>query len=278
MGERLAWHGFAFDLPDGWEITAYRLPPERGELRFHERLVDRGQLTWVRMPARPDLEGLARDIIDRQLRSAGRPQVGAEVERHGPWTVARAGRGEPFQAVAWVGHDSRLLHWTFPAWEGGGEERAWRRLLASFSADSGDERVWSMFGAGVRTPRRFAPVELEARPGAVRFELADPAGVSITARRLGMARVLLAERSLSAWARRSLFADRARVEQVQETIRDGHPAVRATFTVIGERTLDRVAWRRWPGEAWWWHDEKANRIHALEQVGPPSAPRVELRA
>ncbi len=272
----LAWHGFVFALPAGWEVTAFRLDPKRGEFRFHERLVDRGQLTWVRMAGRPDLEGLARDIIDRQLRSAGRQDVGAEVSRLGPWMIARAGRGEPFQAMAWVAHDQRLLHWTFPAWAGDNDAQPWRALLASLTAEPGDDLRWELFGAGVRLPRRFTPVEVDARPGVIRIELADPAGVSVTTRRFGLARSLLTERPLQAWVRRSLFADRARIEQIQETVRNGAHAVRAAFTMIGERTFDRVAWRRWPGEAWWWHDESTNRLLAQEQVGPPGAPRVDL--
>jgi hypothetical protein len=272
----LAWHGFVFALPAGWEVTAFRLDPKRGEFRFHERLIDRGQLTWVRMAGKPDLEGLARDIVDRQLRSAGTPEVAATVQRRGPWLIARAARGLPFQALAWVAHDQRLLHWTFPVWEGDGDGQAWLGLLDSLVAEPGDEVRWELFGAGVSLPRRFAPVEVDARPGVIRIEYADPAGVSVTARRFGLARSLLDERPLQSWLRRSLFADRARVEQIQETARGGSPAVRAAFSMIGERTFDRVAWRRWPGEAWWWHDESANRILGLEQVGPPKAPRVDL--
>lgn len=272
----LAWHGFAFAPPDGWEVTAYRLAPERGEFRFHERLVERGQLVWVRMSGRPDITGLARDVVDRQLRSPGQGTVPTTLSQQGPWTIARAGRGEPFQAIAWVAHDQRLLHWTFPAWTGDDEAQPWRALLASFAAEPGDEVRWELFGTRVRLPRRFTCSELDAKPGAVRLEFSDAAGVCVTARRLGLARLLLAERPLSAWLRRSLFTDRARVEQVQETQRGGCPAVRAAYTIIGERTLDRVAWRRWPGEAWWWHDAAANRILALEQLGPRGAPRVDL--
>ncbi len=272
----LAWHGFIFALPAGWEVTAFRLDAKRGEFRFHDRLVDCGQLTWVRMAGRPDVEGLARDIVDRQLRSAGREEVGAELLHHGPWLIARTARGEPFQALTWIAHDQRLLHWTFPVWEGDGEERPWRALLASLVAEPGDEVCWELFGAAVRLPRRFKPVEVDARPGVIRIEYADEHGVSVTARRFSLARTLLAERPLSSWLRRSLFADRAKPEQIQETVRGSVPAVRAAFTILGERTFDRVAWRRWPGEAWWWHDEPSNRILALEQVGPPAAARVVL--
>ena len=272
----LAWHGFVFALPAGWEVTAFRLDPKRGEFRFHQRLVDCGQLTWVRMAGKPDLEGVARDIVDRQLRTAGSEGVAAEVLRQGPWLIAHAARGQPFQALAWIAHDQRLLHWTFPAWAGDGEGQPWRALLASLVAEPGDEIRWELFGAGVRLPRRFTPVEVDARPGVVRIEYADPAGVSVTARRFGIARCLLTERPLQAWLRRSLFSERARIEQIQETARGDCPAVRAAFSMIGERTFDRVAWRRWPGEAWWWHEESTNRILALEQVGPPKAARVDL--
>ncbi len=273
----LAWHGFAFTLPAGWEVTAYRLDPRRGEFRFHDRLVDCAQLTWVRMVGKPDIEGLARDITDRQLRSAGREQVGAQIIRHGQWIVAHAARGEPFQAMAWIAHDQRLLHWTFPSWAGDEAAQSWRELLDSLSADPGDTLRWELFGTAVLLPRRFAPVEVDARPGVVRIEYADSAGVSITARRFGLARSLLAERQLSSWLRRSMFADRAKIEQLQELSRPGGQAVRAAFSIIGERTFDRVAWRRWPGEAWWWHDAVTNRILAIEQVGPRNAPRVEFK-
>jgi hypothetical protein len=228
------------------------------------------------MAAQPNVEGLAREIVDRQLRSTGQEEVGARVLQIGPWTIAWAALGAPFQAMAWIPHDKRLLHWTFPAWEGEVAAIPWRALLASLSAEPGDEVLWELFGARVRLPRRFAPVEVDARPAVVRIEFADAAGVSVTVRRLGMARLLLAERPLSAWIQRSMFADKARIEQVQETSLAGMPAVRCAFTMIGERTLDRVAWRRWPGEAWWWHDERTNRVLALEQVGPPRTPRVDL--
>lgn len=269
---RLAWHGFAFALPEGWEVTAYRLAPKRGAFHLHERLRERGQLAWMQTAGRPDPEGLARQILERQLGEPGRRE--AAILRLGDWTVAHAGPERPFQAIAFVPHDQRLLHWTFPAWTG--PEGPWRALLEGWRADPGDERRWALFGAEVLLPRRFTPVEVEARPGAVRLEFADPAGLAVTVRRFGLARGMLAERPLSAWLRRAAFADRARLEQVQETVRRGLPAVRAAFTIRGERTLDRIAWRRWPGEAWWWHDAAANRIHAIEQVGPPRVPRLDL--
>lgn len=257
-------------------MTAYRLDPKRGEFRLHERLVDRGHLTWVQMAGRPDIAGLAREIVDRQMGAPGGQTVAATVVQRGPWTISHVGRGLPFQALAWIEHDRRLLHWDFPAWEGDAPGQAWQAVLASLRAEPGDDRLWSLFGATALLPRRFAPVEVDPQPGVVRLEFADPAGLNVTVRRLGMAGILLAERPLSAWVRRQAFADKLRLDQVQETVRGGHPAVRTAFTMIGERTYDRVAWRRWPGEAWWWHDAGANRIHAIEQVGPPAAPRLEL--
>jgi hypothetical protein len=272
----LAWHGFSFRLPPGWEVTAYRLNPKRGEFRIHQRLVDRAHLTWVQMAGRPDIEGLSREIVDRQLGTPGKETVAATVRRHGRWTISHVARGQPFQALAWIEHDKRLLHWDFPSWEGEGAGQPWQALLDSLIAEQGDDLRWALFGAEVLLPRRFKPIEVDAQPGAVRIEFGDSAGVQVIVRRLGMARRLLEERPLASWVRRHAFADRLRLEQVQDILRGADPAVRTAFTVIGERTLDRVIWRRWPGESLWWHEAGTNRIRAIEQCGPSGTPRVDL--
>lgn len=272
IAQRLAWHGFAFDLPPGWEVTAYRLDPRRGEFRLHERLRERAQLTWVRMAARPDQLAIASEILSRQTTLEARPSV-LEV---GIFTVVHAGPGLPFQALAWVAHDTRLLHWTFPEWSGDQPDAPWRRLLESCSTPGSDLREWAIFGVRVFLPQAFRPCEIEASPGAVAIDFTRDDGLSVTARRWAMAGTLLAERPLGEWARRQLVHDRSRVDEVAATTRHRLPAVRAAFSIRGERTYDRVVWRRWPGEAWWWHNPEENRICAVEQTGPPRLPLLEV--
>jgi hypothetical protein len=268
----LAWHGFCFTLPRGWEAVAYSLAARRGEFRFQERLADRGQLTWLHTAGTPDVEALVRDLASRQDGT----KATVHVLKQGPWLIAHAANGQPFHAMTWIVHDRRLLHWRFPVWTGEATAQPWRTLLESFSAEPGDTVRWALFGTSDLLPRRFAPVGVDARPGAVRIDYADRADVRITARRFGLARALLAEHRLSTWLQRILRTDRARLEHLQEAERDGQQAVRAAFTMIGRRPLERIFRQRWPGEAWWWHDAVANRMLAIEQVGPRGAPRVEF--
>lgn len=275
IAQRLAWHGFAFDLPAGWEVTAYRVDPRRGEFRLHQRLHERGQLTWVRMAAQPDPVAVASEILTRQRASAGHAPARPTVFTVGNFTVVHADPGLPFQALAWVGRDSRLLHWTFPAWTADQPDADWRRLLTSYSIAQ-DQREWALFGVRVFLPRIFLPREIEAGPGAVAIEFTRADHLTVTVRRWALAGPLLGERPLSEWVRRSLVHDRLRVENLAPTTRGHLPAVRAAFSMRGERTYDRVVWRRWQGEAWWWHSQADNRLCAVEQVGPPGVPRLEV--
>lgn len=276
ISQRLAWHGFAFDLPPGWEVTAYRLDPRRGEFRLHERLRERGQLTWVRMAARPDLVGVAGEILTRQVVSAGQEAIRPTVLTVGDFTVIHAGPGLPFQALAWVAHDTRLLHWTFPEWVADRPDADWRQLLESCSTVARDNREWAIFGLRVFLPHAFRPREIEATPGTVAIEFIRDDGRGVTARRWALAASLLEERPLGEWARRSLLHERSRIDEVATVRRGRMAAVRAVFSIRGERTYDRVLWRRWPGVAWWWHDEAANRICALEQTAPAGLPLLEV--
>lgn len=228
------------------------------------------------MSARPELAAVAGEILVRQLQEAGREPARPATVAAGMFTVFHVGPGLPFQALVWIAHDQRLLHWTFPAWDGDGPDQPWRRLLESFTAAASDEREWAIFGLRVRLPRALAPAELDARPGAVSAEFVRGDGLTVTARRLGLAELLLAERPMAAWLERTLRAARCEPGRIEESLRAGVREVRCGFTVRGERPLDRVAWRRWPGEARWWYRPDLNRICGLEVVGPPGAPRPEL--
>lgn len=187
----------------------------------------------------------------------------------GPWPIAkRVNRGWRWRGMPW---NAACCTGRFP--RGGGDECGWQVLLDSLQAGPGDVRPWQLFGAAVTLPRAYLPREVE---GAVPIDFTAVGWAEVTVRRYGMVALRLEERSLSAWLQRSLLATNARIEQLQDTMRHGLPAVRAAFSVRGERPLDRVAWRRWSGEAWWWHDAATNRIHGLEQVGPAAVRRVEL--
>lgn len=238
---------------------------------------ERAQLTWVRLAANPDREAILREIADRQLRDLSAKPAPLRISTVGSFLVGHSGPGLPFQAVAFVPHDMRLLHWTFPAWAGDGDDAPWRRLLASCSWPPGDDREWALFGARVLLPRAFQPREVEAVAGAVTLTFTRRDGLVVTVRQLALARRLLAERPLKALVRRHLLvSEKARIlELAENAVRGGCPAVHATWSVRGERPWDRVAWRRWPGESWTWHDATVNRVYDFAQVGPAKAPRLD---
>jgi hypothetical protein len=224
------------------------------------------------MAAAPDLTALAQEILNRQAGAAEAAGT-AQVSTIGRFTVVDGGPATPLQALTWDAAGRRLLHWTVPPTARAAVAAVWSDLLASFRTASGETaREWALFGIRVRLPAQFTPREVTARPGAVSIEFTRPDGMSVTARRLSLATVLLAERTLLQWLRHSLLAERAALgaNRVQGAV------VTSDFTIRGERPYDRMVWRKWQGEARWWHQPERNRILGVEQVGPRHATRLEL--
>ena len=284
MTSCLAWHGFSCTLPIGWEVTAFRLDPKRSQFRFHRRLVEVGTLNLVGMNTPPNLTGLVGELFARQEIT---PTVTPTIFQLGRWAIAHGLPGTSWIALTWDAQECRALHWSFPTWSAepqlqlpSADETAaradWQVPLDSLATGPGDVRAWELFGARAVLPRSYMPTEVDAQPAAVRIDFSASGWADISTRRYGMASVLLDQRPLEAWLKRSLLSSGARIDTIKETSRGGAAAVHATFSVRGERPFDRVAWRRWPGEAWWWHDGSTNRILGLEQVGPERATRVEL--
>lgn len=271
-GQRLAWHGLACTLPAGWEVTAYRLGEEDGEFRLHRRLDPVAQCGWKRLPGRPDAAQVMQERHRRWCEERAQPVSDLRISSQGPWTCGEA-PGAPLRAVCWQPDRRRLVEWTFGL--ASPEERA--ALLASAALaedDAGAE--WSLFGLGVRPGGRWRPVEVEARPAAVRLVLESDPRRRLVVRRFGLARHLLAGRGLDDWYARLLRSSFARVESVEAAPFRGHDGVLARFRMRGEHALEKAMGRRWHGLGRLWYDRAAMRLHAVESIARRAEDLVEV--
>lgn len=271
---RLAWNGFALDLPPDWEVTAYLLDGDQGEFRLNRRLEPRAQLTWKRhRKAAPDIGRVLRDLHVRmcEQRLFG-PEEPLVRERAG-WSVAR-GRAEiPRHAARWFAARQLLVHLVVDPMADDAEFDA---LLDSWQTRS-DQRVeYAIFGVRAVLPEKFTIEHLVARPGNVRLIASGPRMTTLTVRCIGMARHFVHGLTLTDFYSRLLRAEGSGVlASESRTLRD-LPGAQVTFRRAGEHAMEKVLGAFWKGTGLLWHDAAANRLFALEQIGPARAPRLEL--
>lgn len=278
MSERLAWAGFACDLPVGWEITAHRLgSPERGEVRLHHRLDEAAQLTWIAMRDSPDLGRVLGEV--RARLAGGEPSPPAHIRSVGRFRVGFDRAGAPCQAVGWMPYAQRLVHFVFPAFSEDLLQRTWAPLLESFSERSDGRREWSIHGAGLVVPMNFIVRLTQAVPGAVVLEAEGKDGLNVTARRFSLARWMLDGGRVLRGVYRGLMVRNvgAKVGEAREATWNGLAAARLDFSMPSAGTWGRVFGRRWSGTGLAWHEPELNRIRSWEQWGPPKAVRLEER-
>ncbi len=106
----LAWPGFAFQLPPGWEMTGYALTGEPYRMQFHHQVRECGELSWRSVVGTPDLPRMLRGTLARihQVPDAER----ARSFTLGEWQVAHLQPGRTL-AMLWQSSRSRLLQWSF---------------------------------------------------------------------------------------------------------------------------------------------------------------------
>lgn len=277
MPERLAWAGFACDLPAGWEVTAHRLGhAEHGEVRLHHRLDEAALLTWVALRDNPDLGRVLGEV--RARLTGGEPSPPAHVVTVGRFRVGYDRPGAPCQAVGWMPYAQRMLHFAFPAFSSELLERTWTPFLEGFSERSDGTREWAIHGTGLVLPRTFSVRLSQAVAGSVVLEGQGKDGLCVTARRIGLARWLLAEHELRGVYRNVLQrSTRAKPAAVQDAVWNGLPAARTELTMPSPTVWGRILGRRWRGSGLAWHEPELNRIHTFEQWGPAKVQRLEER-
>jgi hypothetical protein len=262
----LSLGSYRFVLPRGWEVSAYLIAHERGQLQFQRRDAFVAQLDWRVVTATPDQPRIMR-AIDARCGESGRATDGDTLHTvaRGAWLIGEGG-GRRMHASLFQSSTGVLLHWTFAS---SGHENGVgpHELLDSYAPNHGAPRPFELFGVRVQLPSTCAFVRVRAEPCDVSVQWTVGTTGHLQARRMGMDRVILGDRSLASLAALLLHRDGARVERTEERPWLGLPGVRATFSRRAERGLDTLVGRPHQGEAQLWHDQDEGRIYALTQWG-----------
>jgi len=275
----LSWHTFSFTLPLGWEVTAYLLDENDGQLQLYERERFRGQLVWRKTPKKPDEARIMTEIHRRHLEKEhperAKTFTDLTTRQVGEFLLGCAIEGEPFQASIYQPETKMLVQWVFP--ELGDDDLAVAQsLLQSYRRNDDIVRRWELFGVGVALPRELAFSEMAPQPANVAITFESKRHLAVVARRIGMVSETLRAITLPQLHRTLLRRAGARIVSSEEREISGCPGVYTLYERRGERRLEQLTGRYWKGEAFFWHDEREGRLYGLEQVGPPKEKRLDL--
>ena len=271
---RLAWNGFALVLPTAWEVVAYQLDDDRGEFRLNDRLDPRGQITWQRYKKEiPDLNRLIHDLhvrmCEQRLLGPEEPVVSALAG----WTVARGRPKVPRHAVRWFS-ERRLMVRVIA--DPSTSDSDFAAVLASWHTRSDTRTDYAIFGVRAVLPPKWEIEHLVARPGNVRLITSGPGMITLTTRRIALAKRFLDGRTPEDFFSRLLRSENAAVLKSEALIIRGSAAAKIIFRRPGEHRMEKVLGAFWKGTGYLWHDESTNRLHTLEQIGPKRTPHQEL--
>jgi hypothetical protein len=271
LEQHVEWQGFAFSVPNDWEIVRHGLSPALGSLCFVDRRQQRLSFSWAAVRSVPDLERLAVEMA-AELSVRGP----TEAFKMGSWRglTLEADGGSETRAVSHHLETSRLLELRVSAPAGNGQTLA-RDIARSFRArHAADERRrWRAFGLDVSTPQGFVLVSAAVAPCDVTFCFEREASgrkqplLRFSARRLGMA---------EAWFRgdfaRLLAAKASGVQHGALEVIDmgGHEAHVAKGRCVQARWV-RLLGRAREERALVWSEPDQNAIYLLRSEGPLGA-------
>ncbi len=270
LKNRIAWNGFALTLPDEWEVVGHQLDPKLGEFRLSHRLKPCGQISWRHVPnprARPDL---THEVTERhramlaQRAGSALPALSELTDKHG-WMVSAANPLMPRQAVRWFA-DRRLV--VLVIVEPTVDDADLIAILASWQTREDTMIEHALYGLQVHLPATWQVERVVAQPGSVRLIARGPGLMTLTARRIALARHLLAGITVGEFFTHLLRAEGSTVSDVEALVVRDCPAARLTFHRGGEFGWRWLRGRWWTGTAWVWHDSPRNRLYSIEQIGP----------
>lgn len=271
---RLAWNGFSVELPTTWEVVAYHLDDERGEFRLNYRLEPRAQLTWQRY--KKETPDLGRLIHDLHVRMCEQRLLGPEepvISELAGWMVAHGRPQVPRHAVRWFS-ERRLMVRLIVDPSASDDDIA--ALLASWHTRTDSHTDHALFGLRAVLPPKWEIEHLVARPGNVRLVASGPGMITLTTRRIALAKRFLDGRTPEDFFSRLLRSENSAVLKSESLIFRGCSAAKIIFRRPGEHRMEKVLGAFWKGTAILWHDEGTNRLHTLEQIGPQRTPHLEL--
>jgi hypothetical protein len=275
----LSWHTFSFTLPLGWEVTAYLLDENDGQLQLYERKQFRGQLVWRKIPKPPDEPRILNEIHRRHLEKEHPDRAGGfgglATRSVGDFLFGYSREGEPCQASLYQQSTKMLVQWVFPEL-GEHELEMIEPLLESYRPNDQEVRRWEMFGVRVALPKELAFSEMAPAPANVAVTFESKRQLAVVARRIGMVEETLRSVTLPQLHRTLLRRTGGRIVSCEEREIRGCRGVYTSYERRGERRLEQLTGRYWQGEAFLWWEQREGRIYGLEQVGPKHAKRLDL--
>jgi hypothetical protein len=275
----LSWHTFSFTLPRGWEVTAYLLDENDGQLQLYDRKNFRAQLVWRKTPKPPDESRILNEIHRRHLQKEHPERAesfaGLTTRRVGDFLFGFSIEGEPCQASLYQSETKMLVQWVFPEL-GEAQLEPIEALLRSYRSNHDEIRRWEMFGVRVALPKELALREMVPVPANVAVTFESKHHLAVIARRIGMVEETLRVVTLPQLHRTLLRRTGGRILASEERVIRGCPGVHTLYERRGERRLEQLAGGYWKGEAFLWFDQREGRIYGLEQVGPRRAKRLDL--
>jgi len=271
---RLAWNGIAVVLPAAWEVVAYQLDEDRGEFRLNEKLEPRGQITWQRY--KKEIPELSRLIHDLHVRMCEQRLLGPEepyVSDLAGWTVARGRPQVPRHAARWCA-ERRLVVRVIADPSASDDDFA--ALLMSWNPRSDGSTDHAIFGLRAVLPPKWEIEHLIARPGNVRLIASGPGMITLTTRRIALAKRFLNGHTPEDFFSRLLRAENSAVLHSESLIIRGSAGAKIIFRRPGEHRMEKVLGAFWKGTGYLWHDERTNRLHSVEQIGPKRTKHQEL--
>ena len=275
----LAWHHCQFQLPSDWELTGFASREEKGRLEFSTRNGLQAQLYWRRCDRKPDVGRIIDEIHRRHLRArkAEHAQRFGSLQRANPsqFLFGYDRPDWPCHAGAYLEDSRVLLQWLFPNFDQDEAEHTIKPMLASFAPNDGDRRHWAIMGLNFQLPEKLKLISVEPYPANVSLMFEGKRLPRVTVRRWGASPLLLKDKPVKHFIHKYVRSIGS-VVSVEERRLFGHPGVEVDFRKRGERVMQKLTGRWWPGKLLAWHDEEAMRIYAFEQVGPKRRKRLEL--
>jgi hypothetical protein len=271
------WHG---RVPADWECVRYKNWTERGELEFHSRHGLQGIYAWRRVKQMVDLKRTAeaahKDWLQRQAPDRVAQFSRLDIQEFGDFILAWDAPGDPCHLFRYLPDRKILLHWLCLDYCSGKLEQILQPMAESFQRNDGDQRHWRLLGITANLPADWEPVEIEAIPANVHIAFEGPKHVHLHRRRFGLPETLLLNHDLFSFYGRLQKRLGRKVYVREDTTWQGHEAVRLTIEQRGQYALEKLTGRWWRGEALLWYDRPVKRMHAIEQVGPKRAKRLEF--
>lgn len=205
-----AWYGFALEHPDEWAPVTITGTRSEGYVRIASPSRQSLQIRWKASKRDVDLSSILSAYLERLAGDAKASK--AEFRRHIDDSAERItyryastqfGRGAIFQSES----SGRVFFLEAVSTKNESLLPSFRRLVDSFTADTGDER-WALFGLNLVVPQGLGVDKKILQSGRTQLYLSHKS-THVEAQRWAFAQQLVAKHGLENWARSMLQMGKA---------------------------------------------------------------------